>query len=60
MDRYRLIVQMAIGGFAVGVFLIAFAFATGSTFGQRCAKIHPEKGEAWRQCIDRLSRGKHE
>ncbi len=53
----KVIRQGLIGGVIAFIALLIFVFATGSTFGQRCAKLHPEKGEAWQQCIDDLSRG---
>jgi hypothetical protein len=46
-----------IGGTVLAVILFIAVFATGSTFGQRCAKLHPEKGQAWQQCINDLKRG---
>lgn len=49
--------QGLIGGVVAFVLLLIVVFATGSTFGQRCAKLHPEKGQAWQQCIDNLKRG---
>jgi len=53
----KVIIHSLIGGVVAFVLLLIVVFATGSTFGQRCAKIHSEKGEAWQQCIKDLQRG---
>lgn len=37
--------------------LIAVVFATGSTFGQRCAKLYPKDTANWQACIQRLKTG---
>lgn len=37
--------------------LIAIVFATGSTFGQRCAKVYQKGSTAWQACIVRLKDG---
>lgn len=36
--------------------LLAIVFATGSTFGQRCAKLYTEESTAWQLCVDHLSK----
>lgn len=38
--------------------LIVFVFATGSTFGQRCDRMHPEDRTARDTCVERLASGK--
>lgn len=45
-------------GFALGGLVIIGAFMTGSTFGQRCAKIWPDGSEAWRDCVERFATGR--
>lgn len=51
-------------GFVLGavtaVVLIIGVFATGSTFGQRCAKVFPKDSPEWHQCIKDLAAGKKE
>jgi len=37
--------------------LIAFVFATGSTFGQRCERMHPNDATARDACVERLASG---
>ncbi len=37
--------------------LIAVVFATGSTFGQRCAAAYPNDPTQTEDCVERLSRG---
>lgn len=48
-------------GFLLGLvltpLLIVFVFASGQTFGQRCAKEYEPKSRAWSQCISKLSKG---
>jgi hypothetical protein len=51
-------------GFILGaiaaVILIIGVVATGSTFGQRCAKVAPKDSPEWHQCIKDLTAGKKE
>lgn len=43
---------------AVGdVVMIVLVFATGSTFGQRCAKVHAKDTPQWQQCVSDLAKG---
>lgn len=44
-------------GVILGVSLIAGTIMTGNTFGQRCAKQHPNNSEAQHSCVERLARG---
>lgn len=47
-----------IHGVIAAILLIAFVFATGSTFGQRCAKAHPGADAATIDaCVEALSQG---
>lgn len=39
------------------VILIVFVFATGSTFGQRCDRMHPKDTIARDACVERLASG---
>ncbi len=39
------------------VMLIVFVFATGSTFGQRCDRMHPNDPIARDACVERLVSG---
>ena len=41
----------------VFAFLIGAVFATGSTFGQRCAETHTDGSEAWTACVKSLAGG---
>lgn len=45
-------------GFAAGGVLILVVFLTGNTFGQRCAKLWPEKSPAWSNCVERFAHGR--
>lgn len=49
-------------GFILGaitaVILTIGVFATGSTFGQRCATITHQGSPEWHQCVQDLSEGK--
>lgn len=47
-------------GAVTAVVLIIGVFATGSTFGQRCAKVFPKDSPEWHQCIKDLAAGKKE
>lgn len=40
-----------------GVLLVA-VFLTGSTFGQRCAKLWPVDSPAWESCVERFAAGR--
>lgn len=41
----------------VSLLVIGWVFATGQTFGQRCASLHEPKSVEWHACIDKLVRG---
>ena len=45
-----------IAGVLVAVALIIFVFATGQTFGQRCAKLYAD-GPNQDACVSRLAHG---
>lgn len=51
-------------GFILGAIgaagLIIAMFVTGSTFGQRCAKLTQKGSPEWQQCVQDLSQGKKE
>lgn len=47
-------------GAVTAVVLIIGVVATGSTFGQRCAKVFPKDSPEWHQCIKDLAAGKKE
>lgn len=42
-------------GLALFAALLLIVFATGQTFGQRCAEYFPKDAEAQRQCVVDLS-----
>jgi hypothetical protein len=57
-DICKAMAQGMIGGAIGAVVLIAYVFATGQTFGQRCAKMHPNGDDLTiRRCVYDL---KHE
>lgn len=53
----RLIIVSFAGGFGVVAAILLLAFATGSTFGQRCARAYPQGGIEVERCVYALSRG---
>ena len=48
--------SMLVGALAAALIVI-MAFATGQTFGQRCAVEFENKSPEWRECVSRLSKG---
>lgn len=48
------VIYMGLGLFGA---LLTFVFATGGTFGQRCAKLYAVQSPAWNQCVEQLNRG---
>lgn len=44
-------------GVVIGICLIAWAFISGSTFGQRCTVEYVKDSQDWRQCVKRLAEG---
>lgn len=47
-----------IGGIVASIILVISVFATGQTFGQRCAKQFPNHSVEWKQCVHNLVNGK--
>lgn len=39
------------------IFLLIVVFATGQTFGQRCAKEYKKDTIEWCDCVERVSQG---
>lgn len=58
ISREKFIVISVAGGFATFALLIAVIFATGSSFGQRCAYAFPGDFRSQKQCISDLSAGR--
>lgn len=57
-DPCKAITQGLIAGAACAILLIAYIIATGQTFGQRCARMHPNGDDLTiRRCVYDL---KHE
>lgn len=54
--RNPLVTALLLALFASAL-LLAVVFATGSTFGQRCAKIYQKGTPGWTACINRLKSG---
>lgn len=54
MRRFLLAIYF---GLAIGGIMIALVFATGSTFGQRCAKLWTHGSPEWNDCVERFARG---
>ncbi len=46
-----------VAGIVIGICLIAYAFISGSTFGQRCGTEYAKGSNDWHQCVKRLSEG---
>lgn len=47
-----------LAGVIGGLLTIALMFATGQTFGQRCAKVYPENTPEWIDCVQRFAAGR--
>lgn len=56
MSERAIFSAMAVG-VVIGALIVIIAFATGSMFGQRCAKAFPDSGLEQERCIARLSNG---
>lgn len=48
---------MAASGVIFGIILIVTVFATGQTFGQRCAVAYPDKDRMWSFCVEQMKQG---
>jgi len=46
-----------LAGLLVGIVIILFVFATGQTFGQRCAEVYNKNTTEWCDCVERLHQG---
>ena len=55
MDDPRFLGSAAIAAVVVFAMIVAMAFATGSTFGQRCAQVYEHGSADWHVCVERLS-----
>lgn len=52
MKRVLMIIY---GGLALWGVIIMIVFATGSTFGQRCAAMYARDSRAWESCVSALA-----
>lgn len=57
--QMKALISGSISGIIFGIALIIIMFATGSTFGQRCATKYEKNSLQWTQCIEDLSDGKN-
>lgn len=57
MNSLRFCVGSFFGGLGVAAAIIAAVFATGATFGQRCAHAYPADAPRAMVCVDHLSHG---
>lgn len=56
-DPYRAMLFGVVLTFGLAALLIGFVFATGGTFGQRCAKAFPDDPARAELCVYNLSHG---
>ncbi len=52
------LIKMFIIAFLISITLIILVFATGQTFGQRCAELYDIDSPEWCDCVDSLATGR--
>lgn len=57
MTRAGFIASAILAGLVGAAVLVGVVFATGQTFGQRCAAAYDPNTATWNQCVERLAHG---
>lgn len=55
MTPLRFVLTAAYSAFVLSGVLLIVVFMTGSTFGQRCAKLWPVDSPAWNDCVEKFA-----
>jgi len=58
MTTIRFLTTAFLGGLAGTILLIAYIFATGQSFGQRCDRMFPNDGARQELCVENLAAGR--
>lgn len=54
---FQTVVSAVVSAAVAFAVTLAIVFATGQTFGQRCAVHYPDGSPEWRACVSRLAKG---
>lgn len=56
IDTSKLWTSIIVAAFVLFFLMLGLVFANGQTFGQRCEKVAEAHSEAWRECVENLSK----